>query len=68
MKNSRQRRRGEEHQVTVMADGFEYPRVRCTLKCFVRNAHGAQRYRSLSIIARTITGSVWSGPKFFGLK
>jgi hypothetical protein len=44
---------GEEHHVTVMADGFEYR---------------GQRYRSLSIIARTITGSVWSGPKFFGLK
>ncbi|TCL08255.1 Protein of unknown function (DUF2924) [Shimia isoporae] len=24
-------------------------------------------YRSLSIIARTITGSHWSGPRFFGL-
>jgi hypothetical protein len=44
---------GEEHHVTVMADGFEYR---------------GQRYRSLSVIARTITGSVWSGPKFFGLK
>jgi len=27
-----------------------------------------QRYRSLSMIARTITGAHWSGPRFFGLK
>jgi hypothetical protein len=27
-----------------------------------------QRYRSLSQIARAITGSRWSGPLFFGLK
>jgi hypothetical protein len=27
-----------------------------------------QRYRSLSQIARTITGTQWSGPAFFGLK
>ena len=26
------------------------------------------RYRSLSAIARTITGTPWSGPLFFGLK
>jgi hypothetical protein len=26
------------------------------------------RYRSLSAIARTITGTAWSGPLFFGLK
>jgi hypothetical protein len=32
---------GEEHQVTVLVDGFEYR---------------GQRYRSLSVIARTITG------------
>jgi hypothetical protein len=25
------------------------------------------RYRSLSAIARTITGTRWSGPRFFGL-
>jgi hypothetical protein len=25
------------------------------------------RYRSLSVIARTITGARWSGPRFFGL-
>ena len=27
-----------------------------------------QRYRSLSELARIITGSRWSGPLFFGLK
>ncbi|WP_270918400.1 DUF2924 domain-containing protein [Parasedimentitalea psychrophila] len=26
------------------------------------------RYRSLSAIARAITGAHWSGPRFFGLK
>jgi hypothetical protein len=26
------------------------------------------RYRSLSAIARKITGTAWSGPLFFGLK
>ena len=26
-----------------------------------------RRYRSLSEIARAITGARWSGPKFFGL-
>lgn len=27
-----------------------------------------RRYRSLSVIAREITGTAWSGPAFFGLK
>jgi hypothetical protein len=44
---------GGTHCVTVTHDGFEY--------------RGA-RYRSLSKIARTITGTRWSGPAFFGLK
>ncbi len=44
---------GETHQVTVLDDGFDY--------------QGA-RYHSLSEIARTITGSRWSGPLFFGLR
>lgn len=44
---------GEDHRVTVLADGFEY--------------RGC-KYRSLSEIARLITGTRWSGPKFFGLK
>ena len=44
---------GEEHQVMVLANGFEYR---------------GQKYNSLSKIARTITGTQWSGPLFFGLK
>lgn len=44
---------GVEHQVTVLDDGFEYQ---------------GRRYKSLSVIARTITGTRWSGPVFFGLK
>ena len=43
---------GIEHRVTVLDKGFEY--------------NGAQ-YRSLSHIAREITGTNWSGPTFFGL-
>ena len=44
---------GETHNVIVVNDGFDY-----------RN----KRYRSLSEIARQITGTRWSGPAFFGLK
>lgn len=44
---------GSLHEVTVTGDGFVYR---------------DQRYRSLSQIARTITGTRWSGPAFFGLK
>jgi hypothetical protein len=44
---------GVEHCVTVLDDGFEY--------------EGA-RYRSLSAIARTITGTRWNGPLFFALR
>ena len=44
---------GDQHQVTVLANGFDYR---------------GQRYKSLSAIARTITGTQWSGPLFFGLK
>ena len=43
---------GKTHPVTVLASGFEY---------------AGQRYRSLSAIARAITGTPWSGPAFFGL-
>ena len=43
---------GIEHRVTVLDHGFEY--------------NGA-RYKSLSQIAREITGAHWSGPAFFGL-
>jgi hypothetical protein len=45
--------RGEVHQVTVLDDGFDY-RGTC--------------YGNLSRIARTITGTRWSGPVFFGLR
>ena len=44
---------GTKHQVTVLNDGFLFR---------------TKRFRSLSQIARTITGSRWSGPLFFGLK
>jgi hypothetical protein len=45
--------RGEAHIVTVVPDGFNYR---------------SQRYRSLSQIARLITGTRWNGPAFFGLR
>ena len=46
--------RGKVHVVQVLEDGaFEYER---------------QTYRSLSRIALVITGAVWSGPVFFGVK
>jgi hypothetical protein len=44
--------RGQTHTVQVLPDGFE---------------HQGQRYRTLSQIAKTITGAHWSGPRFFGL-
>lgn len=44
---------GVEHQVTVRADDFEYQ---------------GRPYKSLSAIARAITGSRWNGWVFFGLK
>lgn len=45
---------GKEHQVQVLVDGrYEYNR---------------QIYGSLSAIAKTITGTQWSGPAFFGIK
>ncbi len=45
--------RGETHHVLVLEDGFEW---------------NGERRRSLSAIAREITGTRWSGPLFFGLK
>lgn len=45
--------RGVAHQVTVGERDVVYR---------------GQRYRSLSEIARLITGARWSGPRFFGLK
>nr|WP_277816506.1 DUF2924 domain-containing protein [Mariprofundus sp. KV] len=44
---------GKTHHVTVLEKGFE---------------HDGEKYRSLSAIARKVTGTPWSGPKFFGLK
>ena len=44
---------GQTHHVTVLAQGFEY---------------GGQPYRSLTAIARKITGTAWSGPLFFGVR
>ena len=43
---------GIEHVITVLADGFEWQ---------------GRPYRSLSAIARAITGTAWSGPRFFAL-
>jgi hypothetical protein len=47
------RYKGRTIQVTVLADGFE---------------HDGTRYRSLSAIAKAITGTQWNGLLFFGLK
>ena len=44
---------GKLHEVVTLEDGFTY------------NGH---KYRSLSEIARAITGTRWSGPAFFGFK
>jgi hypothetical protein len=44
---------GETHTVTVTQDGFVYR---------------DEIFRSLSVIARAITGTRWSGLDFFGLK
>jgi len=45
--------RGRNHEVLVLDDGFSW-----------QGTH----YRSLSAIARQITGTAWSGPVFFGLR
>lgn len=44
---------GVTHTVVILAEGVEWR---------------GERYRSLSIVARKITGAHWSGPRFFGLK
>jgi len=44
---------GRSHEVLVLDDGFSWQ---------------ATHYRSLSAIARKITGTAWSGPLFFGLR
>lgn len=45
--------RGESHVVMVVDKAFAY---------------GGKHYRSLSEIAREITGTRWNGPAFFGLR
>lgn len=44
---------GQTHTVIVLEDGFDYD---------------GRWYRSLSMIAREITGARWSGPRFFGIR
>jgi hypothetical protein len=44
---------GRTYDVLVLEDGFSWQ---------------GRRYRSLSAIARQITGTAWSGPLFCGLK
>jgi len=43
---------GQTHTVLVHADGVEWR---------------GKRYKSLSVVAREITGAHWSGPRFFGV-
>ncbi len=43
---------GVGHTVTVVADGFEYD---------------GKRWKTLTAVARAITGAHWNGPLFFGL-
>jgi hypothetical protein len=43
---------GVGHTVTVLDGGFEYD---------------GKRWKSLSAIAKAITGAKWNGPRFFGL-
>lgn len=44
---------GQLYEVVVVPDGFLWE---------------GQTYRSLSTIARKITGTTWNGPRFFGLR
>jgi Protein of unknown function (DUF2924) len=44
---------GQVHEVSALAVGFEYQ---------------GKHFKSLSTIAREITGTRWSGPLFFGTK
>ena len=45
--------KGRTHEVVVLEDGFLWE---------------GEEYETLSVIARAITGTRWSGPRFFGLK
>ena len=44
---------GEVHAVTILPNGFSWQ---------------GETYASLSTIARKITGTIWNGPRFFGLR
>lgn len=44
---------GAMHRVTIVEDGFSW---------------NGETYKSLSEIARIITGTRWNGPRFFGLR
>ncbi|WP_082520642.1 DUF2924 domain-containing protein [Rhizobium sp. Root482] len=44
---------GVEHTVTVLKDGFDWQE---------------RRFKSLSAVARAITGTQWNGYRFFGLR
>lgn len=44
---------GVTHTVLILEDGVEWK---------------GKRFRSLSVVAREITGAHWSGPRFFGLQ
>ena len=44
---------GVEHTVTVMADGYEW---------------SGRKYKSLSAVAKAITGTSWNGFRFFGFR
>jgi hypothetical protein len=44
---------GTTHHVTIVNDGFVW---------------SGQTHRSLSSIARAITGTKWNGPRFFGMR
>lgn len=45
--------RGRSHRILVLVNGYQY---------------AGKKFASLSEIARSITGTRWSGPLFFGLK
>jgi len=44
---------GETHEILVVEDGFQW---------------NGKTWASLSVIAREMTGTHWSGPRYFGLK
>ena len=44
---------GAEHTVTVMKDGFDWQ---------------GRKFKSLSAVAKAITGTQWNGYRFFGLR